>query len=90
MEIHSKLKTNWGEVRVIHVCRTPLEVIETLGRAKRTREMLKKKLNVRNDVGASRRAREMGEKLLNSLEEIYGQVNNKRQDSLRNDKRYGV
>lgn len=72
MEIHSKLKTNWGEVKVIHVSRTPLEVIETMGRAKRAREMLKKKLNVRNDVGASRRAREMGEKLLNSLEEIYG------------------
>ena len=71
MEIHSRLKTNWGEVRVIHVSKTPLEVIETIGRAKRTREILKKKLSVRNDVGASRRAREMGEKLLNSLKETY-------------------
>lgn len=72
MEIHDRLKTNWGEVRVIYVSRTPLEVIETIGRAKRAREALKKKLCVKNDVGASERARKMGEKLLNSLEEIYG------------------
>ena len=72
MEIHSKLKTDWGEVRVIHVARTPLEVIETIGRAKRCREILKKKLSLKNDQGASQRAREMGEKLLNSLEENYG------------------
>ena len=72
MEIHTKLKTDWGEVRVIHVSKTPLEAIETIGRAKRCREALKKKLCVRNDRRASQRARKMGEKLLNSLEEIYG------------------
>lgn len=71
MEIHSKLKTNWGEVRVIHVSKTPLEVIETIGRAKRSKERLEKELNVRNDVGALRRLEEMKDKLLNSLKESY-------------------
>lgn len=76
MEVKSRVKTSWGEVSVIHVRRTPLEALETMGRSKRCRERLEKKLNVKNDRRASERLRALIDKLLNSLEENYGKVNN--------------
>lgn len=71
MEIKNKVKTNWGEVNLIHVSRSPLETLQAMGTSKRSKERLEKELNVKLDVGALRRLEEIKDKLLNSLKESY-------------------
>lgn len=71
METKSRLQTSWGEVRVIHYYKTPLENIQGIGDRIETRKRLEKDLNKKLDKKGREKLQNMKEKLLNSLKETY-------------------